>query len=170
MQESCTNIKKFLKNPAKRFFVEEEFDEDPFGHSRAGMDRPDADEQQGLFELGESVRPSELAAEHGHNWSWTGGSWQCTECLRSTRCRQRGGRQQRSGLPAPMKVAVHQASRRKHVLACARDCTNSFILWCVKCGGWGSNRTNKLTGLCVEPTRQGKPVLSRIGRQLHPDG
>ena len=44
----------------------------------------------------------------------------------------------------------------------ARAESGASIVWCQKCGGYGSGKAVKLTARCCKPTRQGKTVLARL--------
>ena len=70
------------------FWAEAE-EEDVFGHGWAGLDDPDGHEQQGLHDKHDVPLAKENHEEGGHDWVWTGRSWQCFNCLRQTR--NRGG-------------------------------------------------------------------------------
>ena len=165
----------------------EDSEHDVFGHAHCGMDEdveaagtpascwadnPDAVCMQGRFELGEhaAATPKVMPPESlGHQWQWSGRSWQCANCMRSCRSRQHC-QIKCQGLPASIGKAIAAATSNGHTLAGARDSSGCACIWCVSCGSYGSCRALHLNHSCHPPTRQGKTVLSRLEKGIHPDG
>ena len=157
--------------PAMGLAWEVEEEEDVFGHGAAGMDDPEANLDQGLHAKEDYAQPEDttIPSAEGHDWVWTGKAWQCFCCLRLVRDR-RTNKTPCRGIPISLKEAFTEGKKHEHRLQAARDSRQCWVCWCSVCGSWAASKAINLKYDCEPPKKQGKIVLSRVSKQLHPDG
>ena len=136
-------------------------DEDPFGHSGAG-----------LFDGEEHSPPPVLlpVKQDGHEWVWKERGWRCKNCFQRTTNRAEHNRSC-EGMPSSIEQALQQAVQRKHRLRAAQSDSGVWTMWCVKCGCWSETKAIGLNRQCNnKPSRQGQTVLNRLARGRNPEG
>ena len=143
-------------------------EEDIFGHMAAGLDdNPEGYQEQGLFDRGD-VKQNGWAVERGNTWRWTGRCWQCLDCFKQVKDRSK--QSECMGVPPSIATALTLGRNREHKLHVAVDAKECWVCWCNACGCWASHKAIKLKQSCRTPNKQGKIVLSRVRKNLHPDG
>ncbi len=103
-----------------------------------------------------------------HRWSYAGGLWRCTRCLRLTLSQEIDDELAFHKCPGMKRsMEAETITARGHALATTTDALP--IIFCVKCGAFAARRARGLATECPgRPRRSGQQALKMIKKGLQP--